>query len=189
MNRNVEPHRFRVEIQDVECRQVMAEISYGDLSHADEICRPLCYSVVEIVCPYPAEKADCALWMECDHLCPDVDPKYDASANFTYKFNLDLPKGDPDRYVRVWDADATPQSIALALEYEVAMEEWEEFHHGSFEKVVPEQCWVQRYGDWGSIEEALGDGQAVDHEGWYEAYVDNGGSIDESELILYAVPA
>lgn len=183
------PHRFLVGYDSPECEAlcgvIAAEVAAGDETRIDEACSS-CLRVTEIVCPYGEGEAkiDCQLWMECDCTHPDYDPQYEGQANFTYKFDTDKPVGDPDRYVRVWEEGSTAEGIALALAYELAMEDFDERHYaGSYEKVEPPQCWVATFCD--DVDEALEECLGTLTPGWHEAYVDNGGDIEESYLVLY----
>lgn len=184
------PHRLLVEPDDVECYDLyLKAVAAGTDPREQEICWPLCFRVTQVECPYgPGEPhIDCALFMECSCKNPDDDEQYDGSADFTYKFNLDRPVGDPDRYVRVWAEGATPEGIALQLAYELAMDDYEDKHGGQpgWEQVDPPQCWVQYMPD--GVEEALEEALGELRPGWHSAYVDNDGSIDESILVLEIV--
>lgn len=180
------PHRFLVEIDDPECQAAYdTAIAAGHDPKAAECCNPLCYRVTKIECPYgPGEEhIDCALYEECSHKNPEYDPQFDGQATFTYKFDLAKPVGDPDRYVRVWDEGSTPQGIALALAFDLAMEEYDDGHDNpGWDRVEPQQCWVQVLPD--SVDEALDDALSGLRPGWHTAYIQNGGDIEDTWLEL-----
>lgn len=149
------------------------------------VCEDDEFHVAKVECPYgPGEElVDCAAIEECSCLNPDTDPKYEDCASFTYKVDEPLPIGHRDRWVRVWDPDTTPATMQVALDYEKAMELYEDKHEHGWGWEATGQCWV-----------ATGDHDFESllelpnlQPGWVSGWVDNDGAYDDSWLVVTPV--